>query len=238
MTGQSVARRYWRSLTESRTVPGSLVPGRGRVGYSFGQRYWASLVGVVLPVAGDAEAAQSRARFSSPSQRVRTMPAAGPGLGGWFLLPELHGPAILRASGESRMIAEAAAPDGRTEFFVRQGGTSRRYVLEVVLRDFDDLPAVVFVRYGTAHGEQVLLVPLTSSEIGSPSAQVELAGIDPHQRWEALGPVPADQASAWDAGTVAASVTAAVSEATREAWRRVSGSLGPELRQVIERALP
>jgi hypothetical protein len=167
------------------------------------------------------------------------MPTAGLGLGGWLLLPELHGPAILQASSESRVIAEAATADGRTEFFIRRGSASRPYLLEVVLRDFHDLPAVVLVRYWTAHGQQVLVVPLASSEIGAPSAQVELAGIDASQQhWEALGPISLDQVAAWDAGTVAASVAAAASGATREAWRRVSDSLGPELRRVIEEALP
>jgi hypothetical protein len=238
VTGSSVARRYWRLLTGSRTVPESLVAGRGRVGYSFGQRYWASLVGVILPAVEDAKGARSRAHFSAPSQRVRTMPTADPGLGGWFLLPGLRVPAILQAGDESRVIAEAATPGGRAEFFVRRGGTSRRYVLEVVLRDFDDLPGVVFVRYGTAHGGRLLIVPLTEAEIGPPSAQVELAGIDVSKRWEVLGPLSADQAATWDADTVAASVSAAANEATREAWRWVSGSLGPELQRLIERTLP
>jgi hypothetical protein len=238
MTRSSMARRYWRSLAGAQPVPEALAEGRGRAGYSFGQRYWAAFIGVILPEREDAKAARSLARFPSPSQRARTMPAADPGPGGWFLLPELHGPAILQASGEGRVIAEAATPDGLAEFFVRRGGTTGRYLLEVVLRDFDDLPAVVTVRFGTANGVRVLLVPLAPGEIGPPSAQVELAGIDASQRWEVSAPLPADRTAAWDADTMAASVNAAASEATREAWRLVSRLLGPELQRVIEGALP
>lgn len=238
MTGSSVARRYWRSLVGAQPVPEALAEGRGRVGYNFGQRYWAAFIGVVLPEMEDMKAARPRARFPSPSQRARTMPAADLGPGGWFLLPELHGPAILQASGEGRVIVEATTPDGLAEFFVRRGGTTGRYLLEVVLREFDDLPAVVIVRFGTANGMRVLLVPLAPTEIGPPSAQVELAGIDTGQRWEVSVPVPADRAAVWDAGTMAASVSAAASDATREAWRLVSRLLGPELRRVIEGALP
>jgi hypothetical protein len=237
MTGPSVGQRYWCSLTGSRMLPEPPLEGRGRVGYSFWQRYWASLVGAVLPVTDQAHSARSPARTGSGTEDARTMPTAGRGIGGWFLLPAFDGPAILRASGESRVIAEAATPDGRAELFVRRGDTSRPYHLEIVLRDFEDLPAVVFVRYATVRGTQVLVVPLISSEIGAPSAQVQLPGIDPSQRWEVVGPLSADQAARWDANTVAASVTAAASEATREAWRRVGGSLRPELRRVIEKAL-
>ena len=238
MTSVPVARRYWRALTGSRTAPEQPATGRGRAGYSFWQRFWASLIGVDLPVVADADNGRSRARSAVPSQRVRRMPVTGPGAGGWIMLPELRGPAILQASDESRVIAEAVTPDGRTEFFVRRDRTSKRYLLEVVLREDDHLPVFFLVRYGTAHGERRLAVPLLASTIGPPSAQVELADMDVSQRWEALGPVPGDQASAWGAGIVAASVAAAANEATRAAWRQVSGLLGPELAQVINQALP
>jgi hypothetical protein len=236
MTGPSFAGRYWRSLTASWAPAEQLAEGRR--GYSFWQRYWASFIGAVLPMAKEAEHAPSIARFSSPSWPIRTMPKASLGLDGWLSLPEIDGPAILQASGESRVIAEAATPDGKAEFYVRRNGTSRKYLLEVVLRDFHDLPAIVLVRYSTAHGEQVLVIPLVSSEVGVPSAQVELVEIDATQRWIARGPFPANQVAVWDRDTVAASIAAAASGATREAWRRMSKSLTPDLRRMVEEALP
>lgn len=237
MTDVPVARRYWHRLLESRPTPGQPLAGRGRAGYSFWQRFWASFIGVALPVVADTDDARSRARSAVPSQPVRRMPTTVRVAGGWLLLPELRGLAILRASDESRVVAEAAAPDGRTEFFVRRDRTAQRYLLEVVLREPDQLPVFFLVRYETARGQQLLAVPLTASSIGPPSAYVELADMDVSQRWAALGPLSGDQATAWDAGVVAASVAAAASEATREAWRQVSGMLGPDLHQVIDQAL-
>jgi hypothetical protein len=238
MTGPSFARRYWRSLTESRADPGSPITGRGRADYSFGQRYWAAFVGVVLPAAERPDIAMSGGHVSSPSQWVRGMQTARPGAGGWFVLPGLGAQVVLRAGDESRVVAEATTQDGRVELFVRLGGTPRRYLLEVVLRDSGPFPAVVFVRYAAAHGERLLLVPLTDAEIGPPSAQVELAGFEAGQRLEVLGPLPADQNADWDADDVEASVSAAASEATRDAWRRLRSSLPSELQVVIDRTMP
>jgi hypothetical protein len=138
------------------------------------------------------------------------------------------------------VVADAATPDRRAEFFVWKSDTPGRYLLEVVLRDAAVLPAVVLVRYRTRDGSQLLVVPFAPSDvsgIGAPSAQVELTEVDAGQRWEVLGPIPADQWTAWDADTVAVSAAAAGNERTRLAWQQIGRSLGPELRRAVEEAL-
>ena len=235
MTGPSAARRYWRSFTRTEGVPEVQVAERGRVGYSFGQRYWAAFIGVVLPVAEDDGRAQ--APISPPSRAGRGLPTAERAVQRGFLLPDLR-LASYRASPQGSAIAAAATPDGLTEFYVFPGGRPGWYLLEVVFRGAGSLPAVVTVRYRTIEGgEQVLLVPLGLSKIGAPSAQVRLAGVDDSKNWEVSEPVPASRDSAWDAGTVTASAKAAANEATREAWRQVSTMLTPDLQQVIREAL-
>jgi len=76
MTGPSVARRYWRSLTGPPVAPEMSSEIRGRAGYPFWRRYWASFVGVALPATEDAEGTRSQARSSSPSWHDRTSTAA------------------------------------------------------------------------------------------------------------------------------------------------------------------
>jgi hypothetical protein len=154
------------------------------------------------------------------------------------LLPELGGLAVLRAGDEDRIVAEAVMPNVRASFFVRRAGSSGRYFLEVVLRGFDDLPEIVHVRFRGADGERLILVPVAASLVGPPSAQVELAGMDVSQRLEVQSPVPARQVMDWDEDTVMASVSAAASEGTREAWRQVSSWLSAVLRRAVERSLP
>lgn len=47
MNTKTFSRRYWRSLTSSRPIVSN--NPRNRVGYSFWQRYWASLLGIQMP---------------------------------------------------------------------------------------------------------------------------------------------------------------------------------------------
>ena len=237
MTGLSFARRYWNSLTEAE-VSGSLASGRGRAGYSFWQRYWASFSGVALPIRPGTATRESAATAVEPSSPASRQHAIGQPGSGWFLLPQLPGLAALRAGDEDGVIAEIATPDGRVEFFVRRrGGGLEQYRAEVVLRDFDALPAVVSIRYGTTEGEQLLLVPLAAQEIGPAASQVELPGFNRARKWETSAPVQVDRATVWEEETVVASIRAALNEATREAWRQVGDVTGGELRRVIDRAL-
>jgi hypothetical protein len=54
MSRQPFARRYWGKLTGGRTAQGAPAVGRERTGYTFWQRYWASLTMAHLPVKGSA----------------------------------------------------------------------------------------------------------------------------------------------------------------------------------------
>lgn len=237
MTGLSFARRYWNSLTEAE-ASGSLASGRGRAGFSFWQRYWASFSGVALPIRPGTATRESAVTAAEPSSPARRQRAISQPEAGWFLLPQLPGLAALRAGDEDGVIAEIVTPDGRAELFVRHyGGTPGQYRAEVVLRDFDTLPAVVSIRFTAAEGEQVLLVPLAAQEIGPAAAQVELPGFDRARKWEISAPIQVNRATVWEEETVVASVRAALNEVTRAAWRQVGDVIGGEMRRVIYQAL-
>ncbi|WP_248958625.1 hypothetical protein [Sphaerisporangium perillae] len=236
----SFLRRYWSSLTDSGPPRDASPAGRGRHGYTFGQRYWASLIGVDLPIRPEGATARDVRAVAAPRspRPARTEPATGHPAARWFSLPALTEPAGLLAADDESVAAEAASPDGRTEFFLRRrDAAGADHTLEVVLRDFDELPAVISVRYRQAGGERELLVPMARQDIGPATAQIALPGFDGGTGWEASVPMVVDGTAAWEPATVATSAGAALNEATRDAWRQVRDLVSDDLRRAIDGAL-
>ncbi|WP_329611751.1 hypothetical protein [Kitasatospora herbaricolor] len=145
----------------------------------------------------------------------------------------------LAAAGGDAVAVEASAPGGRAVFLLRAGGGGRpEYTLEVVLRGAGaDLPLMSEVKYtGAGGGEQVLLVPMARGPLGPVAGLVRLPGFTAGSAagWTAAAPAPVTRGATWDAAVVAASVRAALNEATRDAWRQVREFVGEELQAVID----
>ncbi|MFB7646072.1 hypothetical protein ACFC1G_16190 [Streptomyces sp. NPDC056085] len=120
------------------------------------------------------------------------------------------------------------------------GSTSLDYRLELVLETIGDgRPSMTVVRYTRPDGtEQSLLVPVIRGRFGPPASYVRLLGFDGASTLTASHAVPVSSDSSWAAARVAASVGAALNEATREAWRQVREVLVDEgLRAVVDRGL-
>ncbi|MDQ0306015.1 hypothetical protein J2S46_000571 [Kitasatospora herbaricolor] len=158
---------------------------------------------------------------------------------GWFALPPLMEASGLAAAGGDAVAVEASAPGGRAVFLLRAGGGDLpEYTLEVVLRGAGaDLPVMSVVKYtGAGGGEQVLLVPTVRGPLGSAAGLVRLPGFTAGSAagWTACAPAPVTSGATWDTATVAASVRAALNEATRAAWRQVRELVGEDLQAVID----
>jgi len=235
VTRTSFARRYWDSLTGA--VSG-VVTGteRARDGYSFWERYWASLTVSKLPPR-PTQATKDAQRPTTTAIRTRDWPTAILPESPWFPLPPVQAAVGLRASDDDDVLATAISPGG-VEFFVRQSHDApARYRVEVVVRQNEDLPALVRIRYPTAAGQRVLLVPVAGPQFGAAASQVELPGMQSGTPWEAAGPEPVASATEWEVDAVADSIQAAASEATRGAWRAVRDAARDDLRSVIDRFL-
>src|SRR6185437_15351777 len=145
--------------------------GRGRDGYTLGQRFWASFIGLDLRIDRFATVpptvppGRARKVQFGPSTRVDSWGRSRsihrePG---WFPLPRLVGIGGLTAAGDDVVVLEASSPDGRVRFLVRTDrAVQPEYRLELVLDGIDATwPVVCAVRYTDAGGgEQVLLVPV------------------------------------------------------------------------------
>ena len=256
MSTGSLARRSWSSFVGRPQPARAGAVGRARHGYTVGQRLWASFIGVDLPPASH------RLRRGSKAPVYRLLPIVGQapvkwdpkvhvegrgggpfGLGrlddGWFELPALGEAGGLTAAGGDAVLLEASSPDGGAVFFLRaEAGVTPEYRLEVVLRGGEAAgPLVAGVRYVAAGGgEQTLLVPVVRGRVGPAASLVRLPGFafgSASPRWSARAPAPVTLTTAWDAATVAASVRAALNQATRDAWRQVRELVGDDLRAII-----
>ena len=236
VTRPPFARRYWNSLTGavSDVVTGN---ERARDGYTFRERYWASLTVSNLPprptqAMQDAWHSMPTTRFPDHSLTA-TVPKDA-----WFPLPPVPAIAGLRAGDDDDILASESLLDG-VEFFVRAGhGDFARYRVEVVLRKNEELPAIVKIRYPIATGHRVLLVPVAGAPFGAAASQVELPGLEALTPWEASRPEQVADAIERPADVVVDSIRAAASEATRDAWRTVRDNAHDDLQAVIDRFLP
>jgi hypothetical protein len=142
-------------------------------------------------------------------------------------------------AGDDDDVVVAATSPSRVEFFVRRQGTSARYRIEVVVRDHGMLPSVVAIRYPTAQGRRVLLVPVVAGPFGVAASQAEFSGLEQEALWEAAEPVPFGEApwQGWDGDVVASSVAAAASQATRAAWGELRDAAVGDLAAAIDRVL-
>jgi len=230
MTKTSLTERFWRSLTNASVRRGPRPAPRGRMGYNFWQRYWASLTATNLPLPSEEESPNSTV-VTPPTRRPATVQ---PSSGGWFRLPSLPRPAALLAAGGDQVISEATANDGAVTLFVRApAGVQDSYRLEVVLRDVDAAPAVMSVRYTS----MLLLIPLVRPRFGPISAHVLLPRFAAETPWEISAPQPPTRTEAWTTDVVTASVGATLNRATRDAWRQIGGLVDDELASVINQAL-
>ncbi|MCE3030120.1 hypothetical protein [Streptomyces sp. CMSTAAHL-2] len=253
MSNGSLAQRSWNSFI-GRPQPSRVgAVGRARRGYTVGQRLWASFIGVDLPPASHRPRwapkapvyrpllvkGQARVKWDSEAHdEVRGGGPFGPGRldDGWFALPALGEAGGLTAAGGDAVLLEASSPDGGAAFLLRaEGGVTPEYRLEMVLRGGEAAgPLVARVRYVAASGgERTLLVPVVRGRFGPAASLIRLPGFT-FGSWSARTPAPVTPAIAWDAVTVAASVRAALNEATRDAWRQVRELVGDELRATID----
>jgi hypothetical protein len=169
--------------------------------------------------------------------------------GGEWTLHELGQPsaksygALLIALPPSRPLATlAAASRARTALIkitlpraeavlVLHREDADAFLLEVIPDTVDGSVRFVSVHYGDTDGyERVLIIPFLGAGLA------RLHGYAASLPWEASLPGPADQLLAWDLETVAASVHAAVNNATRRAWKTISDRV-PGLRDAITEEL-
>ncbi|GAA3777086.1 hypothetical protein GCM10023083_12210 [Streptomyces phyllanthi] len=240
-------QRYWRALTVTRTPSVAVAPqGHGRRGHSFLQRYWATLIGAEPPPAHAEmhEQAAADAVGTPVAMPAPRRPRPGPTSSGapharWFSLPRLPESAELLADDGDTVITEASSPDGRTEFVLRRSDREERgYTLEVTLRGFANLPALISIRFtGGREHRQELLVPLARPAVGPATAQITLPGFGADSNWEASLPTPVAETADWDSATLTASVAVAHNRATRDAWRQVRDAAPAEAGRAIDGAL-
>ncbi|MFE3184200.1 hypothetical protein ACFXKR_25515 [Streptomyces violascens] len=241
MATGSVIARSWRSFTghTSAHIPPS--PGRGWHGHTLRRRVWASFTGAELRPARSHGPLPDEALLDLPSQPAPDRSRSRSLAPGWFTLPRLPQGSGLAAAGGDAVLIEASSPDGRARFLVRGPGiTAPEHRLELILDTAGtDRPLMTVVSYPEPDGtEQLLLVPVVRGRFGPPASYVRLPGFDAAATLTASGAVPVTPNSSWTAAQVAASVGAALNDATREAWRQVREMLVDEgLRAVIDRGL-
>ena len=137
---------------------------------------------------------------------------------------------LAAASRTPTALVKAALPGAQAVLVLHQERADV-FLLEVVPDEADDSPRFVAVHYGNASGdEQVMIIPFLGAGLA------RLPGYVASLPWHASVPAPADQLLTWDLETVAASVRAAVNNATRRAWRTITERV-PELHEVITEAL-
>jgi len=233
------ARRYWNSLVGI-WPSAPLGSERVRNGYTFWERYWASLTVNDLEPRSTRATGDARPAVSAAPRGIDfTIGTAQLMKGGWFPLPPIPAASGLRAGDDNDVLAAGASPEG-IEFFVRLAPSgSAVYEVEVVVRRELESPALVGIRYATATGQRFLLVPIADMRFGTAIAQVNLPGLESGGAWEASGPRPAADAAEWtaDADVIAASIQAAASTGTRAAWRTVRDTARGGLPAVIDRFL-
>ncbi|MFD0374568.1 hypothetical protein [Streptomyces sp. NPDC127112] len=247
MSAGSIARRSWRAFIGAGPAHPRRTAERGREGYTLWQRIWASFIGFdLLPTAQVGRMPARRASAVIRGQASRAEPPRNGSPNGrpdrtWFTLPPLPGIGGLTAAGGDTVVLEALSPDGEVTFLVRRHGTVRpEYSLELVSDGAGTAqPLVSTVKYpgGAGGSEQVLLVPVVRGPFGPAASYVRLPGFavaSASEGWTACAPVPVASSLPWDTATVAASVRAALNEATRNAWRQVRELVGDDVRAVID----
>lgn len=244
MTIGSVARRSWRSFTDSTVTHRPPTGVRTRAGYTLQQRLWASFIGADLPVTplatepvapekpiGSRHAVSTAARDRSNPQS----PAPG-----WFPLPRLPEASGLAAAGGDTLLLEASSPDATARFLVRRHEASvPGYSLELVVHRVEGTtPLMTTVRYTCEAGsERVLLVPVVRGRFGPAASYVRLPGFC-GGAWTASAAAPVGPDSTWAVEAVTLSVGASLNGATRDAWREVRALIANgSLRRVIDQEL-
>jgi hypothetical protein len=217
--GTSFAARYWRSLVSVEGAVGPAYVGAVRTA-GFWRRFWVSLVGMAPP-AGRQTSSRQRTDDVFGDRQVRGNRRAGVAdaeRSAWLRLPQVPSPAAVAAGDEDAVVLRTGSPDGTLDLLLHRSEDGPSYSLEVVLRAVDDLPVVVSVRYG-ADPDRVLLIPVTHSRFGPPSSAVRMLAFDPTQPWQAHVPARPADVTGWSGEAVGASIGAAATAATLQAWR-------------------
>ena len=158
---------------------------------------------------------------------------------GSFLLPAPAAPAPLAAEGpvdETPPLINALSPDGQVRYLLhaKQGG---QYWLEVLLKPAADPPVIAALSYMTADGtEQQLLIPIASSSGLPGSSMVSIEAFAPGMAWRAWSLEPPDCLPEWGEHIIA-SIRAAATLATAEAWERVLPMVSQHLGELIAREI-
>jgi hypothetical protein len=164
-----------------------------------------------------------------------------PGRGGGrllsFPLPIPPGPADLAAADPAEgapPVGEVASPDGMTHFALFDRGDGE-YWLEVSFTAGAEVPVIIRLRYTTTERQRRdLLVPVGGGT--SSASVVAVPGYDGGP-WKAWSSVPVAGVWSGSPDLVNASVRAALSKATVEAWEQLA-SVAPEYsRRLINQAI-
>jgi hypothetical protein len=157
-----------------------------------------------------------------------------------FRLRLLMTPAPLAAADDSDEVPirlDTASPSGLARFIVYDRGGGE-YLFEVMPAATVSLPAVVLLRYGTTGGEErELIIPVDDDDRGRPSSAVDLEDYSTLAPLELSDPVPLGRVGSWPEETVQASVRAAATAATADAWERLAVALPAAVSAVITREL-
>jgi hypothetical protein len=157
-----------------------------------------------------------------------------------FRLPPLLTPAPLAAADDSDEVSirlDTSSPSGMARFIVYDRGAGE-YLLEITPAASVRLPAVVLLRYGTTGGEErELIIPVADHDRGRPSSAVDLEDYSALAPLEPSDPVPLGRVDSWPEETVQASVRAAATAATADAWERLAVALPSAVSAVITREL-
>ncbi|MEV0237485.1 hypothetical protein [Nonomuraea sp. NPDC050786] len=238
-----LADRYWMSLIDTRTPASARMTRREWTGYGFWKRYWASLLDIPLVMARSGK--EEPANDPLPVPRWRRLRAQLDPESGRFLLPLPPGRGVVTAAGAGGVVLRVEGPERLELLLYRIDGSEDDaqkpdYRLEVISPESDDLPLIVSVRYRRREdgAGQEVLIPLAQAPLGPPSSVVWLAGYDIEAPWHISQPVSAAHVSTSDSGIVRASVAAAASQATLNAWRQVADRVNERVRAVILEEMP
>jgi hypothetical protein len=174
-------------------------------------------------------------------EEVSSLPGEGePWLASYSALPIPSAPMPLAAADpfdDASPLLETLSPDGLVRFILHGHGAGE-YRLEALLTTGASPPVVVGLRYTTKGGAQrELLIPVDADPDGQSGSAVNLAGYALGGSWAARRAVPPGAESAWDDDVLTASIRAAATVATVEAWERVASALPPHAGELITREI-
>lgn len=176
-----------------------------------------------------------KANTASAAPGVRLLARSTP-----FQLPLPRVTSALAAAGpadDAPPLLDTLSNDDLVRFVLHQRGPAE-YRLEVSLEARAGPLAVVALRYGTVAGSQRdLLIPVDGGRSDLPNSVVELEDYASRAAWQAWPPAPPESVQAWGDEVIEASIYAAATVATVEAWERLAADLPDTTRILIIRVV-